>query len=352
MGNETNQNHAIHYPPVYSDAALIKISAWLDQPLSRIRDHRATELIRTIVALREIKGPEEVSEIEQALSVTAGMHHAAMAATRPGVAEHDVMGHVMHVASGADRAMAYQPIFTARGEILHNLSYSATLRTGDLVVHDSGAVSPLGYASDITRTLPVSGRFTPVQRRLYDAVLKAQTSAIDGAKPDMPFRDLHIAAAGILVEELADLGLFKGDPADVVASGAYAICFPCGLGHQLGLDVHDMEALGEDDVGYDDEVRRLALFGLKSLRLGKRLRPGMVMTIEPGLYFVPQLIDLWRSEGRHAAYIDYDRVDAFRCFGGIRIEDDVLITETGCRILGPAIPRSADAVEAAMGQGA
>jgi len=137
-----------------------------------------------------------------------------------------------------------------------------------------------------------------------------------------------------------------------VASGAYAICFPCGLGHQLGLDVHDMEALGEDDVGYDDEVRRSALFGLKSLRLGKRLRPGMVVTIEPGLYFIPQLIDLWRSEGRHAAYIDYDRVDAFRCFGGIRIEDDVLITETGCRILGPAIPRSADAVEAAMGQGA
>jgi Xaa-Pro aminopeptidase/Xaa-Pro dipeptidase len=246
--------------------------------------------------------------------------------------------------------LAYQTIFSGRGEVLHNLRYDRTLAAGELVVNDSGARSQSGYASDITRTLPVSGRFDPLQRTLYDAVLKAQRHAIAAIRPGQAFFDIHCEASGILVEALCELGLFRGDPAEIVSSGAYALCFQCGLGHQIGLDVHDMEALGEDQVGYDAEHIRSRLFGLRSLRLGKRLKAGMTVTVEPGLYFIPQLIDQWRAEGRHAGLIDYDRFDQFRSFGGIRIEDDILVTEDGGRILGPAIATTADEVEARMGR--
>jgi Xaa-Pro aminopeptidase/Xaa-Pro dipeptidase len=343
------QGRAIHHPPPYRAETTLKLAALLDTAPDAVARHRAPELIAAIVALREIKEPAEVAEIEAALAVTREMHHMAMGALRPGVREHRIAGRVEGIARSADLRLAYQTVFTARGEILHNLRYDRELRAGDLVVHDAGAASPLGYASDITRTLPVSGRFDPLQRRLYEAVLRAQQSAIADARPGIRFIDLHLSAAYILVEELAALGLFRGDPARVVESGAYALCFQCGLGHQIGLDVHDMEALGEDNVGYDDEVGRSSLFGLANLRLGKRLRAGMTVTVEPGLYFIPQLIDLWRGEARHADMIDYDRFDAFRDFGGIRIEDDVLITGDGARILGEPIARSVDEVEARIG---
>jgi Xaa-Pro aminopeptidase/Xaa-Pro dipeptidase len=247
--------------------------------------------------------------------------------------------------------LAYQTIFSGRGEVLHNLRYDRTLAAGELVVNDSGARGANGYVSDITRTLPVSGRFDPLQRRLYDAVLKAQQHAIDAAKPGRAFLDIHREASVILVEALAELGLFRGDPAEIVETGAYALCFQCGLGHQIGLDVHDMEALGEDRVGYDTEIARASLFGLRSLRLGKRLKAGMTVTVEPGLYFIPELIDRWRAEGRHRSMIDYDRFDEFRRFGGIRIEDDIVVTADGGRVLGPPIAKAADDVEARMGAG-
>ncbi len=343
------QGRSVSHPPAYRADTRLMLAA-LRHEASLTADQPDTAgLIKAIVALREIKAPEEIAEMEAALAVTRDMHHAAMAATRAGLHEHEVIGRIEGIARGADRRLAYQSIFSARGEILHNLHYTGRLTAGDLVVNDSGATSPLGYASDITRTLPVSGRYTPLQRRLYDAVLRAQQGAIAAAGPEVRYLDLHLEAARVLVEELVDLGLFKGDPAEVVASGAYGLCFPCGLGHQIGLDVHDMEALGEDHVGYDQGVQRSDRFGLKSLRLGKRLRRGMAVTVEPGLYFIPQLIDLWRSEGRHGAHIDYDRFDAFRGFGGIRIEDDVLVTVDGARVLGPHIARSADEVEALMG---
>jgi Xaa-Pro aminopeptidase/Xaa-Pro dipeptidase len=346
------QGRVIQYPPAYRAGTQIRLAKLLDCPIDAILHHQAPDLIAAIVAIREIKAAEEIAEMEAALAVTREMHHAAMAATRPGVREHEVVGLIEGIARGADRHLAYQTIFTARGEILHNLRYDHVLRDGDLVVHDSAAVSPLGYASDITRTLPVSGRFNPLQRQLYEAVLRAQQSAIAAARPGIPYLDLHFGAARVLVEALTELGLFRGDPAEVVDSGAYALCFQCGLGHQIGLDVHDMEALGEDNVGYDARIRRSDLFGLKSLRIGKRLRAGMVVTFEPGLYFIPQLMDMWRAEKRHAHLIDYDRFDMLRGFGGIRIEDDVLVTDTGTRILGEPIARSVDDVEALMGTAA
>lgn len=335
----------VHYPPPYRGETILFLSELLARPVGEVRGGASIDLIAAIIRLRELKGPEEIAEITAALAVTRAMHHRAMTAMRPGLREHDIVGQIEGIARSANLRQAYQPVFTARGEVLHNLRYDNVLQSGDLVVHDSGAVSAEGYASDITRTLPVSGRFSPVQRRLYDTVLDAQQTAIAMCRPGVRYLDVHLAASRVLVESLTDLGLFRGDPAKVVESGAYALCFQCGLGHQIGLDVHDMEALGEDHVGYDGETRRRQEFGLRSLRLAKPLKAGMTITVEPGLYFIPAQIDRWRIEGRHADLIDYDRFDTFRHFGGIRIEDDVHITGIGAVILGDPIARNGDEVE-------
>lgn len=340
----------IHYPPPYRADTIMLLAQLLDRPHTDIHAGASADLVRAIVALREIKSTLEVEAIERALEVTRIMHHEAMAVTKPGVREHAVVGRVEGIARSANMRLAYQPIFSGRGEVLHNLRYNRTLAAGELVVHDSGAAG-MGYASDITRTIPVSGRFDAMQRRLYDAVVSAQRAAIAGMRPGVPFRDLHFRAAVVLVEALSEVGVFRGDPAEIVESGAYAIVFQTGLGHALGLDVHDMEALGEDLVGYDAGHVRSALFGLRNLRLAKPLRDGMVVTVEPGLYFIPDLIDRWRDEARHGHLIDYDRLDRFRSFGGIRVEDDVLVTATAARVLGPSIARSAEEVEAMTGSG-
>jgi Xaa-Pro aminopeptidase len=202
------------------------------------------------------------------------------------------------------------------------------------------------YCSDITRTFPASGRFTPEQRDVYAIVLEAQEQAIRAVKPGVPFREIHLLASLVLASGLKELGLMKGDPTDAMAAGAHALFFQCGLGHMMGLDVHDMEDLGEEHVGYDETVQRSTQFGLDHLRMARALEPGFVMTVEPGVYLIPELIDLWRSENRHADFIQYDRVEAWRRFGGVRIEDDLLVTGEGYRVLGKPIPKSIKDVEA------
>ena len=346
----TSTGRRIVFPPPYRAATQLLLADVLTLPRVTINDRPCVDLIAAIVSLREIKDAGEIAELTAALSVTAAMHRRAMGATRPGLIEHEIVGQIEGIARSADLRLAYQSVFTARGEVLHNLRYDNVLRQGDLVVHDSGAISAGGYASDITRTLPVSGRFDHVQRTLYEAVLHAQQDAIAKCRPGVRYLDLHLAAARMLVEPLIELGLFRGTADVVVASGAYALCFQCGLGHQLGLDVHDMEALGEDHVGYDRETIRPAPFGLRSLRLGKRLKAGMTITVEPGLYFIPALMDRWRAAGKYRDLIDYDRFDQFRSFGGIRIEDDVLVTPAGAEVLGEPIPKEVDEVEDLMGR--
>lgn len=352
MADAIGRGRQIAWPPPYCAEGMVTLARLTGQSLARIAASANAPgnlaLVRAIVGLREIKSAAEIAEMEAALAVTARMHHAAMAATRPGVREHEVVGRFEGIMRAADLHFAYQPIFSGRGEVLHNLRYDRVLAAGELVVNDSGAKSHGGYASDITRTIPVSGRFNALQLRLYETVLRAQQAAIEACRPGVRFVDLHLLAARIMVEDLVDLGLFRGAVDDIVATGAYALCFPCGLGHQIGLDVHDMEALGEDNVGYDGENRRSALFGLRNLRLARPLRRDMTVTVEPGLYFIPELIDMWRGEARHAGLIDYDAFDRLRGFGGIRIEDDVHVTAEGGRVLGPPIARSAHDVEQAM----
>ncbi|HEX3429503.1 MAG TPA: aminopeptidase P family protein [Rhizomicrobium sp.] len=345
---ERRAGRTVHFTPPYRATAAVDLSKRLEIPVTAIAAKASVPLIRAIVAQREIKSPEEIAEMESALAVTAEMHKLAMRFARPGVMEHEVSGQVEGVARAADLKLAYPVIFSSQGEVLHNDRHDRRLAEGDLIVHDSGAASRLGYASDITRTLPVSGGFDDRQRRCYALVLRAQLAAIDACRAGTPYLSVHKLAARMLAQGLVEDGVFRGDADAVVESGAYALAFQTGVGHQIGLDVHDMEALGEDYVGYDDAVSRSELFGLRNLRMAKALRPGMVVTVEPGLYFIPALIDRWESEGRHRDFIDYPRVREFLPVHGIRIEDDVLITDKTPRVLGPPIPKSIAEIEAAM----
>ena len=314
------------------------------QQLGRIRP--SEQLIKAVVEQRSVKSPEEVEQIEIALDITARMQTAAMKIARPGVFEYEVAGAMEGIMASSGVRPAFPPIVSTHGEIMHNPYYGNRLKAGDIVVNDSGAESPLRYASDITRTIPIGGRFSPRQKEIYSIVLNAQERAIAAAAPGVEWRQVHRLAGVAVMEGLKELGLAKGDPQEAVAAGAHTLFFPTGVGHMMGLDVHDMEPLGEDYVGYTDTIKRNPEFGWRFLRLAKPVEPGYVITVEPGIYFIPELIDRWKAEGKHTQFIDYGQVEACRHFGGIRIEDDILITHNGCRILDPHIPKTVAEVEA------
>jgi Xaa-Pro aminopeptidase len=268
-----------------------------------------------------------------------------MRTARPGVYEREVAGAMEGLALARGGRLSFPVIFSVHGETLHNHHHGNRMQAGQLAVNDSGAEAPSHYAGDITRTLPIGGRFVGVHRDLYEAVLRAQLAAIEAIRPDVPYRDVHLLACRSLATDLKALGIVRGAPEAAVEAGAHALFMPHGLGHMLGLDVHDMENLGEDHVGYDDAVRRSQQFGLRSLRFGRAPQPGFVLTVEPGLYFIPALIDRWEAEGRCADHLDYAAIARFRDAGGIRIEDNVVVTASGCRVLGPPIPKAPAEVE-------
>lgn len=338
----------VRYPPPYRGTTVLRLAELLARAPDQILTDASPALTDAIVAQREIKDDGEVAEMERALAVTDAMHRAAFKSTRPGVFEREVVADIEHVVRRLDQQLAYPAIFSRSGEILHNHTHHQRLEAGDLVVNDSGAASPLGYASDITRTIPVGGRFVGRSAELYRIVVDAQQRAIDAIRPGIRFVDVHKLAMRVLVEGLQAHRVFRGDPDEVVASGAYAVVCQGGLGHQIGLDVHDMESLGEDRVGYDDQVARSKLFGLNRLRLAKPLKVGMTITVEPGLYFIAPLIESWAAERRHETLIDYARLQSFIGAGGLRVEDEVVVTADGCRVLGPPIPKAPADVEAAM----
>ena len=244
--------------------------------------------------------------------------------------------------------LAYPSIFTVRGEILHNQSYERILQDGQLLLHDGGVESREHYATDITRTYPVTGRFSSKQKSIYEIVLKMQEDVVQSLAPKVKYQDMHLLASRICIEGLKSMGIMKGNTEDAIDAGAHALFFPHGLGHMLGLDVHDMEALGEDNVGYDSEIMRDSQFGLSYLRLGKALHCGNVLTVEPGIYFIPALIDQWEQNGNHKEFVNYPSLKLFRDFGGIRIEDDVLITDDGCDCLSYDIQKTITEIEQIM----
>lgn len=335
----------IHYLPPYRHDRAIKLADCLGKSIAETRQGYSEQLCKAVIRLRSIKSEAEIKEMEIAVNTTRDMHHAAMEALATGQLEADTAGLVEGIAISGQGRLAYPCIATVNGQILHNHHHHNTTQEGQLFLLDAGASSPSQYAGDITRTFPVSTKFTDFQKDIYQIVLDSQLAAIAALRPAYRFLDAHLTASKVIAKGLKDLGLMKGDVDEAVAAGAHALFFPHGLGHMIGLDVHDMEDLNEDWVGYSQEVHRSDQFGLRSLRLGKALEPGHVLTVEPGLYFIPALIEQWASEARHAAFINYDEVKKHLDFGGIRIEDNIVITQDSYRILGKPIAKKIAEVE-------
>ena len=346
------QNRRIHFLPEYRSDNKIKLYNYIDVNPSEINSLASVEFIKAIIAQRSIKTSEEIFEIERAHAATYDMHTTAMRMAKPGVKEQDITGILYGIPIRHGGYYSFPIILSKQGEILHNHYHGNTLQDGDLLLVDCGAENGFHYAADITRVTPVNGKFSQRQRDIYDIVLQAENAGINGAKVGIPYREVHLNSAAIITEGLKNLGLMKGDTQDAVRSGAHALFFPHGLGHMMGLDVHDMEDLGEDYVGYDDDFKRSDQFGLAYLRLAKKLEPGFVLTVEPGIYFIPDLFNKWREEKINADFLNYDKIEKYLDFGGIRIEDDILITEDGPKVIGnKEIPKKPEDVEAMWAEG-
>jgi len=344
LARAKSAGRAIHFAPPYRADNKISMSRWLGIAIDDLKSAASEALIKAIVQQRSYKTEEEIAEMELALDITFEMHLSVMLQADPGVLESDLAGIAEAIAIARGGRPAYGTILSVNGQTLHNPYYTNVLEKGRIVLGDFGAETGRHYAGDITRSFPVDKTFTPRQRDIYNIVLEAEMEAIEACGPGVRYADVHLLAARIIVEGMKSIGLMKGNTDDAVAEGAHALFFPHGLGHMIGLDVHDMEDLGEQYVGYGD-MQRSTQFGTKYLRLARALEPGFVFTVEPGIYFIPELIDLWRSQGKFSEFVHYEKLNNYRQFGGIRIEDNVLITESGHRVLGPPIPKSVEAIE-------
>ena len=339
----------IHILPPYRGDQQLALSDLCAVSIEAVKKFVSEELIRAVVKMRSVKDSFEIGEIEKAVEVAGLMHTTAMKMAFPGNYERELAGAIEGIALSHGGPVSFPVILSMNGQTLHNHYHGNELEEGRMVVCDAGTESELCYASDITRTFPVGGKFSARQKDIYNIVLKANVETIKASLPGRSYREVHLQAARIIASGLKDLGLMKGDVDEAVASGAHALFFPHGLGHMLGLDVHDMEGLGENLVGYSETIKRSDQFGLAYLRMGRELEPGFVITNEPGCYFIPALIQQWKSEKKLEQFINYSEVDSYLGFGGVRIEDDVLITETGSRVLGSPIPKTVEEVEATAG---
>lgn len=349
LNSAIKKGRKIHYVPPYRGETKLQLSSLLGIAVERLKDHVSRDLIRAIVSMREIKQPEEIAQLEEVAMTGYKMHTTAMGMCREGLSELDIAVELDKIAAHGGGRTSFRSIVSQHGETLHNLSYGERLQNGRLLLIDAGAENAMGYASDHTRTLPVSGKFTQKQREIYDIVLAANAKGQELAGPGVTYQSVHTEAMKVIAKGLTVLGLMKGNPDEAVAAGAAALFMPHGLGHQMGLDVHDMEGLGEKYVGYDDATTRSMQFGLGALRMGKALKPGHVVTVEPGIYFIPALIEKWEREQINSAFINFPKLHAYLDFGGIRLEDDILITQNGNRLISKhRAPIAADDVEAAM----
>ena len=336
---------SIHYLPPYHADRIFYLAELLNKSTEEIKSGHSMELVRAVIKQRSHKAPEEIDQMEQALYITAAIHTQIRKSVAPGKYEAQIRGIAEGVAFANQARLAYQAICTIQGQTLHNNDYHRLVKEGDMLLCDIGAENIMGYAGDITRSYPVSPTFSSMQAEIYDLVLKAEMKSIEAVKAGVRYLDIHLGAARIIAEGLKQIGLMKGDVDEAVAAGAHALFFPHGLGHMIGLDVHDLENLGENYVGYDDTVQRSQQFGTAYLRMARALEPGFVITVEPGIYFIPELIDMWQQEGKYKDFICYDKLEPYRNFTGIRIEDNVLVTTDGPVILGPPIPKMRSDIE-------
>lgn len=335
----------IHFIPPYRPEHSLILSLILGIPLESVKENYSVDLVKAVVQLRSIKSEYEIQEIEKAVNVTVNMHYKAMEMACEGLIEADLYGAVTNIALAEGSATSFPVIMTINGHILHNHYRGNTLKSGDMVLCDCGAEISSNYVGDLTRTFPVDEKFTSKQKEIYDIVYSSYSKAVSKLKPGELFFNIHLAASVAIVEGLIGVGLMKGDPVEAVESGAHTLFFQCGLGHMMGLDVHDMENLGEQYVGYTDDFLQSKEFGFKSLRMGRELEAGMVLTVEPGIYIIPELIKLRKSQNMYMDFVEYENLEAYLDFGGIRIEDDFLITPDGSRLLGNKLPTTSQEIE-------
>ena len=340
-----SKKRKIHFLPPYRGESKMTLGSLLKENPCQMKTLASVDLIKAVVSMRSIKEKIEVDEIEKAGAVAYEMHVTAMKMCKPGVREQDIFGAIEGIALSKGAGTSFPIILSVNGQTLHNHAHGNVLKKGKMMVTDAGAESLLHYASDITRTTPVGGKFSTQQKEIYEIVLKANTEAINATKPGLSNRDLHFMACKIIATEMKNLGLMKGDVDAAVAAGAHALFMPHGLGHMMGLDVHDMESFGENYIGYSDEVKRSDQFGTAFLRFALPYKPGHVFTVEPGCYFIPELIAKWKAEGINKEFINFSKIEPYMAVGGIRIEDNVLITEKGHRVLGKPIPKTVKEIE-------
>ncbi|MEI6140977.1 MAG: aminopeptidase P family protein [Mariniphaga sp.] len=345
LKSSSAKGRKIHFLPPYRPEHNLKLFDWLGIHPGQAKESSSVELIKGVVNQRNYKSIEEIAEIRQACDLSTEMHTLAMRMAKPGTTEAQIAAAVLKIAVEAGGQISFPIIATINGQTLHNHYHGNVLKDGDLFLLDAGAETAMGYAGDLSSTVPVNGRFTSKQKDIYSICLDSHNTAISMLKPGIPFKEVYFESSRVIIRGLKDLGLMKGNVDDALINGAHALFFPCGLGHMMGLDVHDMENLGEVYVGYDGEPKSTQ-FGLKYLRLGRKLEPGFVLTIEPGIYFIPELIDQWKAKNHNSDYINFDRVEEYKTFGGLRNEEDFLITKTGYELLGKPKPKSIADVEA------
>ncbi len=343
--NAINKKQQIHFIPLYRGESKIKLMELTGILPKDAGEKASIDLINAIIKQREYKTDEEIAQIEQAVNVTVDMHVAAMNFAKPGMKEAEVVAEVHRIALAANGNISFPIIATINGQILHNHYHGNTIKEGDLFLLDAGYENEMCYAGDLSSTFPVSKTFSNKQKDIYNITLEAHYASINALGVGVPFRNAHMAAARVVAEGMKSLGLLKGNVDDIVETGAYAMFFQCGTGHMMGLDIHDMENYGEVYVGYGGKPKS-TLFGYKSLRLAKPLLPEHVFTIEPGIYFIPELMDLWEGEGRFKEFINYKKLQAYRDFGGIRNEENLMITPDGAKILGKKKPMTVEELEA------
>ena len=341
-----SKKRKIHFLPPYRGETKMVLGALLKENPCTMKTLASVELIKAVVSLRSVKEKAEIEEIEKAVEIAYEMHVTAMKMCRKGVREQEIFGTMEGLALMKGAGTSFPIILSINGQTLHNHAHGNILEKGRMMVTDAGAESKLHYASDITRTTPVGGKFNRQQKDIYNIVLKANTEAIASAGPGISNLELHMKACKIIATGMKELGIMKGDIDEAVAAGAHALFMPHGLGHMMGLDVHDMESLGEDYVGYDEKVKRSSQFGLAFLRFALPFKPGHVFTVEPGCYFIPELIAQWKGEKKFNEFINWTRIEPYMPIGGVRIEDNVLITEKGHKLLGKPIPKTVKDVEA------
>ena len=345
LSKAKQMGQTIHFLPLYRPESKIKLQELIGIAPQEVASKFSIDLVKAVVSQREIKTDEEIVELNKAVDISVDMHVAAIKFAKPGMTEAMVTAEVQRIASAAGGNISFPIIATKNGQTLHNHYHGNTIKEGDLFLVDAGFENEMCYAGDLSSTFPVSKKFTPVQKDFYQLTLESHQASIDAAQLNEPFKNAHLAAATTIFDGLKSMGLTKGNADDAVEAGAHALFFPCGTGHMMGLDVHDMEDLGEVWVGYEGKPKS-TLFGLKSLRLAKPLQAGHVYTIEPGIYLIPELIDLWRSQNKFNEFINWETVNKYRDLGGIRNEEDFVMTENGAELLGKPKPKTIDEIEA------